>query len=241
MEDQSVKRFYKEAGAAQTDGGWRVLLDGRAVKTVGGRAQIVPTRALAEALAGEWAAQGDEIDPAGFILRDMADYAIDVVAPDRAGAIRELLPYADTDTLCYRAETGDALRREQDLVWEPLLCAAEQRLGARFERIGGVMHRPQPPQAMLAAEVMLQGMDEFALAALRNLAGLAASLLIGLAALELALPDDDADAASLWTAAHLEEDWQADRWGRDDEAEARLAQRRGTFLAAARFAALARG
>ncbi len=230
-----MKRFFTDVSVAEAEGGWRVLLDGRAVKSVGGRAQLVPTGPLAEALAAEWAAQGEEILPAGFILRDMADFAIDVVGPDPQAAIRELLPYADTDTLCYRAEEGDPLRREQDRVWEPLLTAAEARLGAQFERIGGVMHRPQPPGTMLAVENVLAVKDDFALAALRNLAGLAASLLIGLTALE-----DDADPSALWAAAHLEEDWQARLWGRDEEAEARLAQRRETFLAAARFAALAR-
>ena len=236
MEDRGVKRFYRDVTAAEMEGGWRVLLDGRPVKSVGGRAQIVPNQPLAEALAAEWAAQGEEISPAGFILRDMTDFAIDVVAPDRDAAIRELVPYADTDTLCYRAEQGDPLRREQDKVWEPLLIAAEARLGARFERIGGVMHRAQPAEAMLAVETVLKAQDAFILAALRNLAGLAASLLIGLTALE-----EDADPSALWAAAHLEEDWQARLWGRDAEAEARLAARRETFLAAARFAALSRG
>lgn len=231
-----MKRFYKDAAPAEVEGGWQVLLDGRAVRSVGGRAQLVPSKALAEALAGEWAAQGEEIDPAGFILRDMADYAIDVVGPDSEQAIRELVPYGETDTLCYRAEEGDSLRREQDLVWEPLLRAAEARLGVTFARIGGVMHQPQPAETLLKLETVLAAKDDFALAALRNLAGLAASLVIGLAALE-----DDAAPEDLWIAASLEEDWQAERWGRDEEAELRRERRRQAFLAAARFAALARG
>ena len=231
-----MKRFYKAAATGEREGGWQVLLDGRAVKTVGGRAQIVPTRELAEALAAEWAAQGEEIDPAGFVLRDMADYALDVVGPDPDQAIRELVPYGETDTLCYRAEEGDSLRREQDIVWEPLLTAVEARLGVRFERIGGIMHRPQPAETLARIEAVLREQDNFGLAALRNLAGLAASLTLGLAALE---PGTEAD--ELWTAANLEEDWQAERWGRDAEAEARRALRRDAFLASARFAALARG
>jgi chaperone required for assembly of F1-ATPase len=236
MEDERLmKRFYTQAAAAPQEGGWRVELDGRPVKSVGGRAQLVPSRELAEAMAAEWAGQGEEIDAAAFILRDMADYAIDVVAPDREQAIRELLPYAETDTLCYRAEAGDSLRHEQDLVWEPLLQAAEARLGVSFERIGGVIHRPQPAGTMLKLETLLAAQDDFALAALRNLAGLAASLVIGLSALE-----PDAPAEDLWNAASLEEDWQAERWGRDAEAEARRAHRRTAFLAAARFAAMAR-
>lgn len=231
-----MKRFYKEATAGAVEGGWQVLLDGRAVKTVGGRPQRVPTPALADALAAEWAAQGETIDPAGFILRDMVDYALDVVVSEREAAIRELLGYGETDTLCYRAEAGDTLRREQDLVWEPLLTAAEARHDIAFERIGGIMHRPQPAATLARLEMVLTGQDHFALAALRNLVGLAASLVIGLAAL-----DEDADIAALWNAANLEEDWQAERWGRDAEAEARREKRRQGFVAAARFARLARG
>lgn len=230
-----MKRFYKEVGIAARDGGWQVLLDGRPVKSVGGRPQIVPSAALARRLAAEWDAQGEEIDPNAFLFRDMADYALDVVAPDRAQAISELVPYGETDTLCYRAEDGDSLRREQDLLWEPVVAAAEARLGVRFERIGGIMHRPQPGETLARIERLLHEQDDFALAALRNLAGLAASLITGLAALE-----PGADIPALWNAASLEEDWQADRWGRDEEAEHRRARRRAAFIAAAEFAALAR-
>lgn len=230
-----MKRFYKEVSIGERDGHWHVLLDGRAVKTVGNRAQALPTAALAEQLAAEWRAQGPEIDPALFLYRDMADYALDVIAPDPGAAVRELLPYGETDTLCYRADSGDALRREQDLVWEPLLAAAEARHGLAFERIGGIMHRPQPADTMARLAALLSKQDPFALAALRNLAGLAASLVIGLSALD-GLPAED-----LWTAANLEEDWQAERWGRDAEAQARREHRRQVFLAAAEFARLAAG
>lgn len=230
-----MKRFYTDVSVASQDGGWRVLLDGRPIKSVGGRLQVAPSEGLARVLAQEWAEQGDEIDPTRFLYRDMTDYAIDVVGPDRDQAIRELLPYGETDTLCYRAEPGDALRREQDLVWEPLLAAAEARHGLQFERIGGIMHHPQPAGTLARLETLLTTQDDFALAALRNLAGLAASLVIGLSAL-----DDAAAADALWNAASLEEDWQAERWGRDEEAEVRRARRREAFLAAADFARLAR-
>ena len=231
-----MKRFYQDVSIAELDGGWRVLLDGRPIKSVAGRAQVVPTRALTEALAAEWAGQGEEMSAAAFILRDMADYAIDVVSPDRAIAIRQILPYGETDTLCYRAEDYDPLRQRQEAVWEPLLAAAEQRLDVRFERTSGIMHHPQPAPTLLRLETVLAERDDFVLAALRTLAGLAASLVIGLAALE-----DGADGAALWDAANLEEDWQAEFWGKDAEAAARVARRRGHFLAAARFAGLARG
>ncbi|MCW1383958.1 molecular chaperone [Novosphingobium sp. KCTC 2891] len=230
-----MKRFYKDVAVAAEAGGFRVTLDGRGIRTVAGKPQIVPTRALADALAAEWAAQGEEIDAASFLLRDMADYALDVVAPERAQAITELLPYGETDTLCYRAEPDEALGRRQHAVWEPLLVTAEERHGVRFVRVAGVMHRPQPEPTLARVREVLESLDAFALAALRNTAGLAASLMLGLAALE---PGADIDA--LWDAANLEEDWQAELWGKDAEALERRERRHAAFAAAAHFAALAR-
>lgn len=235
-----MKRFYKQVAVAPGEGGWRVLLDGRAIKTAGGLPQAVPTSALAEAMADEWAEQGEAIDPAGFILRDMADYAIDIAARDRPGVIRELLPFAETDTLCYRAEEGEALHERQLAVWEPLLTAAETRWDIRFERIGGVIHRAQPVETVNRLEAVLADQSDFALAALRTLASLTASLVIGLAALEPGAPDG-LGAEVLWQAANLEEDWQAELWGKDSEAEALRALRFRAFAAAMRFAELARG
>lgn len=230
-----MKRFYKQVTVAPGDGGWRVLLDGRGIRTVGGRPQVLPTRALAEALAEEWADQGEEIDPAAFVLRDLADYAADVIAADRADAIGGLVAYAGTDTLCYRAEPDEPLRERQEEVWEPLLHAAEQRWDIHFERIDGIMHRPQPAATLARMEAVLAAESDHALAALNTLTSLAASLVIALAALT---PDTEAEA--LWAAANLEEDWQASLWGKDAEAEARREHRFGTFVAAMRFARLAR-
>lgn len=230
-----MKRFYTQAAAAPTEGGWQVQLDGRGVKSQGGRAQIVPSQALAEALAAEWAAQGEQIDPAGFVLRDLADFAIDAVNADRAATIATLLRYAETDTLCYRGEEGEALHQRQLAVWEPLLAAAEARWDVHFERIGGIVHRPQPAATLARLRAVLEAEDAFALAALTTLASLAASLVIALAALA-----NDADGDVLWDAANLEEDWQAELWGKDGEAMARRYLRRTAFLKAQTFAQLAR-
>ena len=228
-----MKRFYRAAGVGEAEGGWRVLLDGRPVKSVGGRPQIVPCRALAAALAAEWADQGEEIAPARFVLRDLADYAIDVVGADSAAAIRALVAYAETDTLCYRADPDEPLWLRQIAVWEPILAAAEARHGVRFERICGIIHRPQPAATLLRLGEGLAAHDDFTLAALASLAGLAASLVVALAAIA-----PDADIADLWSAAHLEEAWQAELWGRDPEATARQARRAALFAAAAQMARL---
>nr|WP_314465993.1 ATP12 family protein [uncultured Novosphingobium sp.] len=230
-----MKRFYKEAGVGEIDGQWRVLLDGRPIRTAGGRAQIVPTRALAEALAAEWAAQGEQIDAQSFHLRDLADFAIDAVAQDRAQTVRDVLPYAETDTLCYRGDPEDALYQRQLAVWEPLLAQAEQRYDIRFARISGVLHKPQPAETLVRLETALAAENDFALAALKMLSSLAASLVIAMAAIR-----SDAEAEALWNAANLEEDWQVELWGEDWEAAERRAARFEAFKLAIRLAELAR-
>ncbi|MEQ1640874.1 MAG: ATP12 family protein [Novosphingobium sp.] len=231
-----MKRFYKDASVSAEGEGWRVLLDGRGVKTQGGRSQVVPGEALALALAAEWATQGEEVDPALLVLRDLADYALDMVAQDRDGTRAALLRYAETDTLCYRAEPDEPFHARQITVWEPILSAAEARWDVQFERISGVLHRPQPAELLQRLERVIAAQDDFALAALTTLASLAASLIIGLAALEPA-----ANLEGLWRAAELEEAWQVEQWGQDAEAEARQKRRFAAFVTAARFAKLAKG
>ena len=230
-----MKRFYKDVSIARDGTGWRVLLDGKPIRTPAKAAQLVPSEALAEVLALEWSAQGPEIIPAGFIFRDMADYAIDVVTRDPAAAAADLLRYAETDTLCYRAEAGEALHERQTQVWEPLLCAAEARWDIHFERVDGILHRPQPQATLARMAAVLVPLDAFTMAALTTLTTLAASLVIGLAALE-----PDADGEALWAAANLEEDWQAELWGKDAEAIALRARRYAEFSVAMRFEGLVR-
>lgn len=231
-----MKRFYRSVDVAPAEQGWRVTLDGRAIRTAGGEAQIVPSRALAEAMAQEWADQGEEVDPSRFILRDLADYAIDVVNRDKAAAVADLLRYAETDTLCYRADPDEPLYAPQTQAWEPILRATEDRHGIRFERVSGIIHRPQPAETLARLGDVLVERDAFTLAALKTLASLAASLAIALAAL-----DESADADALWDAANFEEDWQARQWGHDALAQERRERRRQAFIAARAFALLARG
>jgi chaperone required for assembly of F1-ATPase len=231
-----MKRFWKEVSVEQAEGGWRVALDGRPIRTQGGAAQVLPSRALAEALAAEWAGQGEKVDPRAFVLRDLTDYAIDQIAPDKAATAARLLPYAETDTLCYRADPDEPLFRRQQEVWEPLVAACEARHGIRFERVSGIVHRPQPRETIARLEALLAERDPFQLAALETLTSLAASLIAGLAALE-----EDADAQALFTAANCEEDWQAELWGWDLQAEERRTARLEAFRRAAEFALLARG
>lgn len=230
-----MKRFYREAVAVMGEDGWHVALDGRQVKTQGGNALVVPNEALAQLLAEEWAAQGEEIDPKSFRHRDLADYAIDMVVSGREAAIAAILLFAETDTLCYRADPDEALWKRQQAMWDPLLTACEAQEGIKLQRVSGVMHRAQDPVALAKLRARLTSLDPFTLAALTTLASLAASLVIGLAALE-----PDAAGEALWNAASLEEDWQVEMWGSDSEAAERREKRKAGFMAAMEFARAAR-
>jgi chaperone required for assembly of F1-ATPase len=185
-------------------------------------------------MADEWRAQGGEIDAKAFALRDLADFAIDHVAPDRAAAATRLLPFAETDTLCYRADPDEPLYRRQQALWEPLLQAVEARHGVRIERTQGIAHRAQPPETLARLRDALEALDSFTLAACETIARLAASLTIALRALGPA-----ADAAALFAAANCEQDWQAELWGWDWQAQEDRARRLAAFEQAVRFAALA--
>jgi chaperone required for assembly of F1-ATPase len=232
-----IRRFYKDVTLAQQPGGYQVMLDTRGVKTVGGAPQVAPTLALGEALAAEWRRQGEKIDPASLPLRDMADYATDIVAPDPAAVARSLIAYAETDTLCYRADPDEPLHARQQEVWEPLLSAFEAEAGIRLVRVSGVVHRPQPPEALATLEARLLSLDQFVLAGVEAMTKLAASLVTALAALDA---QGEEEPLALWQAVCLEEEWQAELWGRDEEAEERRARREADFLRACAFAQLAR-
>ncbi|HEY6964779.1 MAG TPA: ATP12 family protein [Erythrobacter sp.] len=233
-----IRRFYKDVTLAVVAGGHQVMLDARGVKTVGGAPQIVPTAALGEAMAAEWRQQGEKIDPASLPLRDMADYAIDIVAADPAAVAKGLLAYAETDTLCYRADPDEPLHARQQEVWEPLLQRFEAAHGVTLVRVSGVLHRPQPPETLAKLEARLLALPPFVLAGVEAMTKLAASLVTALAALDATHEDEP---LALWQAVCLEEEWQADLWGRDWEAEERRARREADFLRACAFARLARG
>ena len=231
-----MKRFYKDVSVAETELGFQVTLDGRPIKTQGGQLQVIRARSLAERLAEEWRSQGDELNPSAFTFRDMVDYAIDVIPAAHEETVEKLLRYAETDTLCYRADPDEPLWKRQMEVWEPLVTETEIREGVKLERVSGVIHRPQSSATLATLRERLSALDVLALAALEQLASLAASLSIGLAALE-----PGADGDMLWDAANLEEDWQVEQWGEDEMAAARRAKRKGDFLKAMEFARLARG
>ena len=230
---RAMKRFYERAAASPEEGAVAILLDGRPVRTPARNPLRVPTEELAEAIAGEWNAQGEKIDPAAMPLTGLANAAIDRVAPDPAAFGRTLAEYGESDLLCYRAEGPQSLVERQGRIWDPLLGWARTRFGIEFETTQGVMHRRQPPRAVeqLARAVAARG--PFQLAGLAPLVTIAGSLIIALALAEGAIGLETA-----WDSAMLDEAWQAEQWGADPLAAASLENRRREFEAAYLFLTL---
>lgn len=225
-----MKRFYAEVSIGADNG---LLLDGKPVKTPGRALLIVPTTALAEAIADEWRAQGDRIDPRSMPLTGLANAAIDRVASDPAGFAEGLTVFAESDLLCYRAGDPESLITRQSAAWEPLLDWAEHRWDIHFIRVTGIVHQPQPPATLTRLRAAVAALDPFRLAALSPLVTIPGSLVIGLAVIEQAF-----DVETLWEAATIDECWQAEQWGEDDEAITRTTLRRAEFASAAGMVSL---
>jgi chaperone required for assembly of F1-ATPase len=227
-----VKRFYKQARVA-SDGG--ILLDDRPVRTPGRAPLLMPTEALAEAVAAEWKAQGEKIDPRSMPLTGLANAAIDRVLPDKDGFARGLAVYGESDLLCYRAETPPRLVQRQAERWDPILAWARRRYDVDFEVTAGIVHRPQPPATLERLSQAVLSRSAFELAGLSPLVTVGGSLLIA-----LALAEEGIDLDTAWSAATLDEAWQAEQWGEDAEAAAALAARRRDFDAGDYFLRLLR-
>ncbi len=225
-----VKRFYKEATAAQLEGGWEIRLDARPVKTPARQALLLPTAGLAEAIAEEWRAQGDKIDPRSMPLTGLANAAIDRIAPDPQAFAGTLAGYGESDLLCYRADGPEPLVRIQAESWDPLLAWARNRFDIDFEVTTGVIHRAQPPRTVEQLARALAARDPFRLAALSPLVTISGSLVIA-----LALDEQSIELATAWSAATVDEAWQAEQWGEDAEATARMEARHKEFTDAYRL------
>jgi chaperone required for assembly of F1-ATPase len=225
-----VKRFYKSVGIEPAGDGFGILLDGRPIRTPARNPLVVPTRPLAGGIAAEWEAQGDKVDPRSMPLTGLANAAIDRVAPDPESFAGDLARYGESDLLCYRADEPPELAARQEREWGPLLDWVRRRYDIAFEIVTGIMHRPQPPATVARLAEAVAARDPFALAGLSPLVTISGSLLIALALAEGAVEPDAA-----FDAAHLDELFQAERWGEDALAlEAREARRRD-FNAAARL------
>lgn len=205
------KRFYKQATIGKHEGGFAVLLDGRVAKTPAGKPLVLGHVALAEAVAAEWAGQGEHLDPASMQLTRIANSAIDAVA-DRMKAVRaDIARHGESDLLCYRADGPEDLIARQEAAWAPLLAFARETFGARFILAEGIMHVVQPPETLAAIDSALEGYDALALAAIHTMTTLTGSIVIALAVARGHLSPEEA-----WAAAHVDEDWQIKQWGQDD-------------------------
>lgn len=223
------KRFYAEATMAAEEGGFALRLDGKRAMTPGKRLLSVPHAHLAEAIAAEWMTQGELIDPLAMPVTRLANSAIDGVASRQAEVRAEVLAYVGTDLLCYRAGEPEGLVTKQAAAWDPILAWAEERYGVRLMLAEGIVHVGQPDTTLAALSAAIEAFDDpFQLAGLSLATTLSGSALIALALAEGAL---DVDAA--WAAAHVDEDWNIEKWGADAEATTRRARRFEDFKAAA--------
>jgi len=225
-----VKRFWKEVTVEVAGEGWAIRLDGRPVKTPA-RAQLqVPTEALANAIADEWRAVGETIDPRAMPLTGLANAAIDRVAPARETFAKGLANYAEADLACYRSEGPSALVEREEREWDKLLGWARRRFDVDFVTTSGLMHVAQPAATVERLSHAVAALDPFRLAGLSPLVTVGGSLVAALAVLEKAMTPEEA-----WDAVSVDDSWQIEQWGADAEAEAALANRRRDFMAAARF------
>lgn len=230
MSAWQAKRFWKEVFAKPQDDGFAIWLDDRSLSTPAKAPLIVPTSALADKIVLEWDAQGSKIDPQTMPFTRTANAAIDKVGAQHSEVADLLVEYGDSDLLCYRAESPDSLVAHQNAAWDPLLDWAAEALDVRLEKRIGVVHSPQDKNSMNILAQKVHKMSDFELAAFHDLVSLSGSLVIGLAVFNQFLP-----AESLWNASRIDENWQIERWGEDEEASSDHETKRAAFFHAATF------
>lgn len=225
-----MKRFWTEVTAAPDASGWSLELDGKPLRTPARKPLVLPTEALAQAIAGEWNDAAETINPRDMPLTGLANAAIDRVVPDPEAFAVGLAKYGESDLACYRAETPRALVERQENSWDELLGWARRRLDVDFCTTSGIVHVPQPETTVRRLVHAVGSLDPFRLAGLSPLVTIGGSLVAALAVAEKQLSPEQA-----WDAVTIDEQWQAEQWGADAEAEATLESRRNAFLAAAKF------
>ncbi|MBY6057191.1 ATP12 family chaperone protein [Leisingera daeponensis] len=230
MSGWAQKRFWKAVTVAESADGFAVELDGRRVKTPAKAPLAVPTREMAEAIAAEWDAQTESVDPKTMPCTRSANAAIDKVTHQHSEVAVMLSEYGDSDLLCYRAESPVELAARQAAEWDPVLDWAEGEFGARLQVRTGVLHQPQEAAALAVLSEKVHAMTPFQLAAFHDLVGISGSLILGFAA---AYGWRSADG--IWQLSRLDERWQEEQWGEDEEARAAAEVKRQEFLHAKRF------
>jgi chaperone required for assembly of F1-ATPase len=230
MSDWALKRFWKEAKGIATDDGFAVQLDGRSVKTPAKSALVVPTQSLADEIAAEWDAQTEKVNPNTMPFTRSANAAIDKVATQHKEVADLLSEYGDSDLLCYRADTPVELVARQSAEWDPMLEWAATDLGVKLEPRIGIVHVPQDAAMLAVLRAKTHAMTAFELAAFHDLVSLSGSLILGFAG-----TTDKFPAAQLWDTSRLDDIWQEEQWGPDDEAQALSEVKKSAFLHAKRF------
>ena len=230
-EETKIKRFYKTASIESGDNGAEILLDGRAAKTPGRKPLLAPTDALGAAIADEWNAQGEFIEPQSMLLTALLSAAVDGVGAD--DPIDEIVGYLKTDLVCYRAEAPLALVERQCTAWDPMIEWLDEIFGARLIATKGVVAVEQPGAAIDAVRDQLTGQSPALFHGIRT-----ATKITGSAVLGLALWRGEFDSQALFDASRVDEAFQEERWGVDAEAKARTQQLSVEFAAVARFISL---
>lgn len=230
MSGWAARRFWKDVTVEETPEGFAVRLDARPLRTPGKRPLTLPTLALAEAVADEWRAVERTVDPRRMPFTRSANSAVDKVATQFDEVADLIAAYGGSDLVCYRAEEPHELAQRQAKAWDPILEWALERHGAALQQTSGIAPVSQPEEAIRPLAAAVRGATPFELTALHDLVSLSGSLLIGLAATE---PESDPEA--LWQASRVDEDWQAELWGEDEEAVEAAEAKRRDFHHAGRF------
>ena len=233
MSGWKAKRFWTQAMAEPCEGGFTVRLDGRGVKTPAKAALVVPTLEMAQVIAAEWDAQTGAVNPATMPVTRAANSAIDKIRVQRDEVVGLLAAYGASDLLCYRAVGPEALAQRQAAAWDPLLDWAAEALGARLVVTRGVMPVEQDAGAVARLHARVEGLGDFPLAGFHDLVAISGSLILALAVTEGRLSEDEA-----WALSRIDETWQVEQWGEDEDAAAQEALRRVGFGEACRFYAL---
>ena len=207
-----MKRFYQDAAVVEAGNGFSVSLDGKPVRTPAKQPLLVPSRALAEAVAEEWRAQGDTVDPRNLPLTRLCSIAIDLVGPRREAVVAEIAKYAGTDLVCYRAEEPAELTARQHATWQPLIDWAALRFDAPLAVTAGVLPVAQAEETLRAFERAIAAYDTPRLAALHLATAACGSLVVA-----LALVEGRIDAEAAFAASELDESFEIERWGEDSE------------------------
>jgi chaperone required for assembly of F1-ATPase len=227
---EKPRRFYKAVMVADAEGGFQVQLDGRNLRTPQARRMLLPTRAVADQVAEEWASQGEILEMATMPATRLANTAIEAIPDARPATADQIAQYAGSDLVCYFAEGPDALIERQRGAWEPLLAQAETHEGLRFERCAGIIHREQPAETLQRVRELALALDDFALAGLAF-----GTALFGSAVLALALQRDRLSGEEAFVLSRIDEVFQEERWGLDEEAAERAARLRGDAVMLSRW------